>query len=131
MFIHGASICEDLEGVKRMKGKKITPVQRVFGFLMSFLFFIQASQNWMEERMVSFFLYGVGAVLLLIYSISFRVKKKRNETSYLIKETADQGSLIYFPSMYYTIISIHMKCTAFLNFVIEHFRDRVNPDLTF
>jgi predicted membrane channel-forming protein YqfA (hemolysin III family) len=76
MFIYSAPSSEEEEDYEVMKGKKITPVQRVFGFLMSFLFFIQASQNWMEERMVSFFLYGVGAILLLIYSISFRVKKK-------------------------------------------------------
>lgn len=66
-----------------MKGKGITPLQRVFGFLISFLCFIHAYQSWMDGRKVSFLLYGLGGVLLLIMYTASLIKyvKKRREKS--------------------------------------------------
>ncbi|MDX8344614.1 hypothetical protein [Rossellomorea sp. YZS02] len=60
-----------------MKRKKITPLQRVFGYFMSFLAIIHAYQSWVDGRKISFFLYGLGGLLLiLMYSNSFAVKER-------------------------------------------------------
>lgn len=60
-----------------MKRKKITPLQSVFGYVMSFLSFIHAYQSWVDGRKVSFFLYGLGGVLLLTMYTTTLIKNVR------------------------------------------------------
>ncbi|QHE60280.1 hypothetical protein FHE72_03925 [Rossellomorea vietnamensis] len=51
--------------------KKITPLQLLFGYIISFLSFIHAYQSWMEEREVAFYIYlGGGVLLIFLYSTS-------------------------------------------------------------